>query len=195
MFLLLIINSLFPEPKKFGFQKARKETLIADVINFAGIYLNFLSLHKIILTIQDYNWSYNMPGNLFSSLHMHRSWDECISLTHYFLILFSGEHSCSNEHTGSFWQKFRVSLVRFHGLGKNGLPRRSRMLPATSKASLWSVVVAPGASWTRPTTSTTAPNNRHTTTACSPDICKWHVLLNHLPRLTDIGIIWWWFHV
>jgi len=50
-------------------------------------------------------------------------------------------------------------------------PSISRAAPATSNANLWLVVVAPGKSWTRPTTSTTAPNNRHTTTACSPDIC------------------------
>lgn len=49
-------------------------------------------------------------------------------------------------------------------------PSISRAAPATSNANLWLVVVAPGTSWTRPTTSTTAPNNRHTTTACSPDI-------------------------
>lgn len=93
VFLLLRINSLFPQSKKFRFQKAWKETPISDVINFAGIYLNSVSLHKIILTIQDYNWSYNMLGNLFFSLHMPCSWDECISLTHCSLILFSGEHS------------------------------------------------------------------------------------------------------
>ena len=76
------------------------------------------------------------------------------------------------------------------GLGgeKSGSPRRSRIVPATSKASRWSVVVAPGASWTRPTTSTTAPNNRHTTTACSPDICeRQRSLLNHFPSKSSCG--------
>ncbi|EGI67666.1 hypothetical protein G5I_03711 [Acromyrmex echinatior] len=61
----------------------------------------------------------------------------------------------------------RLSPADFDGL--LGGPRAA---PATSNANLWLVVVAPGTSWTRPTTSTTAPNNRHTTTACSPDIYR-----------------------
>lgn len=130
---------------------------------------------KTIASFLDY-YCEEQAGNIFIILQNH--WGEIFNFFinsrygAYIEIKDNRNFSLVLQNVCLMIYKINVTQKKGFPYLRKDLPSISRAAPATSNANLWLVVVAPGTSWTRPTTSTTAPNNRHTTTACNPDICR-----------------------